>query len=188
MIVIDVFAKVRAGNTKNTPLYEADYGSVVALQELAIEPGIAVVLTHHDRKLEAEDPFNTVSGTLGLTGAADHPDPRALGRRGGPCTRGGVTPRRRSLRSSSTRRRASGRSWATRRRCTDPTSGQDNRGLEGRSGPLSVRISCRHEEPQRNRPPVGKMALDGEIDRVGRGQYTLPQTHRTGPDATSVRH
>jgi predicted transcriptional regulator of viral defense system len=38
---------------------------------------------------------------------------------------------------------------------------------------------------------LGKMALDGEIDRVGRGQYTLPQTHRTDrtdPDATSVRH
>jgi RecA-family ATPase len=84
MIVIDVFAKVRAGNTKNTPLYEADYGSVVALQELAIERGIAVVLAHHDRKMEAEDPFDTVSGTLGLTGAADHPDPQALGRRGDP--------------------------------------------------------------------------------------------------------
>jgi hypothetical protein len=28
-------------------------------------------VVHHDRKAEADDPFDTVSGSLGLTGAAD---------------------------------------------------------------------------------------------------------------------
>ena len=35
------------------------------------KPGLAIVLLHHNRKMDAEDPFDTVSGTLGLTGAAD---------------------------------------------------------------------------------------------------------------------
>jgi hypothetical protein len=37
----------------------------------ATKRSIAVVLIHHDRKMGADDPFDTVSGTHGLTGAAD---------------------------------------------------------------------------------------------------------------------
>src|SRR4051794_27852709 len=33
--------------------------------------GVAIVLVHHVRKMEADDPFDTVSGTLGLTGCPD---------------------------------------------------------------------------------------------------------------------
>ena len=33
--------------------------------------GVAIVLVHHQRKMDAEDPIDTVSGTTGLTGAVD---------------------------------------------------------------------------------------------------------------------
>src|SRR5258707_10881956 len=40
--------------------------------ELAKEfPGLSIVVAHHDRKMDAEDVFDTVSGTLGLTGGVD---------------------------------------------------------------------------------------------------------------------
>jgi hypothetical protein len=40
--------------------------------ELAKEfPGLSIMVAHHDRKMEAEDVFDTVSGTLGLTGGVD---------------------------------------------------------------------------------------------------------------------
>ena len=40
--------------------------------ELAEEfPGLSIMVAHHDRKMEAEDVFDTVSGTLGLTGGVD---------------------------------------------------------------------------------------------------------------------
>lgn len=71
MVVIDVFAKMRPANAKSKQLYEADYTAVGAIQTFAMERGIAVVLVYHDRKMEADDPFDTVSGTLGVTGAAD---------------------------------------------------------------------------------------------------------------------
>ena len=45
--------------------------SIEGLKALANDHGIAVILVHHVRKLEAEDPLDTVSGTTGLTGAAD---------------------------------------------------------------------------------------------------------------------
>src|SRR5262249_52438464 len=48
-----------------------DYESVASLHRLAKDLGIAIVVLHHTRKMEAEDPIDTVSGTLGLTGCAD---------------------------------------------------------------------------------------------------------------------
>jgi hypothetical protein len=41
------------------------------LRDIAAEHAIAIVVVHHLRKAEAEDLFDTVSGTLGLTGAVD---------------------------------------------------------------------------------------------------------------------
>ena len=69
MVVIDTLAAIRplTGNDG----YTKDYMAVAALQQLAGELGISIPVLHHDRKAEAEDAFDTVSGTLGLTGAAD---------------------------------------------------------------------------------------------------------------------
>jgi hypothetical protein len=45
--------------------------AIEGLHKLAHSRGIAIVVIHHVRKMEADDPFDTVSGTNGLTGAAD---------------------------------------------------------------------------------------------------------------------
>jgi len=42
------------------------------LRRLAAELKLAVVVVHHLRKMDSDDPFDTVSGTLGLTGSADN--------------------------------------------------------------------------------------------------------------------
>jgi hypothetical protein len=71
MVIIDTMAKVRApGSSKNSP-YQNDHDALGNLQKLATELGIAIIVNHHDRKMDAEDVFDTVSGTLGLTGAVD---------------------------------------------------------------------------------------------------------------------
>src|SRR5262249_43554575 len=41
------------------------------LHRLANDRAIAVLVLHHTRKMDAEDPIETVSGTFGLTGCAD---------------------------------------------------------------------------------------------------------------------
>src|SRR5262249_55965031 len=71
MVIIDTLAMVRAPKRRDESNYEADYNAVKELRALANEYGIAIVLVHHLRKQEADDAFDTVSGTLGLTGAPD---------------------------------------------------------------------------------------------------------------------
>jgi hypothetical protein len=71
LIVVDTFAKVRPLKLREETQYDADYRAAGLLKSLADETGVAVVAVHHVRKMEADDPFDSVSGTNGLTGAAD---------------------------------------------------------------------------------------------------------------------
>lgn len=71
LIVVDVFARVRGPKGANETDYNADYRQAAQLQGIASRNGLAVVLIHHTRKMAADDPFDEVSGTRGLTGAAD---------------------------------------------------------------------------------------------------------------------
>ena len=71
LVIIDTLAKVRSGPQGKEAAYEADYREVGSLKALCDETGVAIVVATHTRKMEAEDPFETVSGTLGITGAAD---------------------------------------------------------------------------------------------------------------------
>jgi AAA domain/RepB DNA-primase from phage plasmid/IclR helix-turn-helix domain len=71
LVIIDTLAMVRAPKKRDESTYDADYAAVLELRALANEFGVAIVLVHHLRKADADDAFDTVSGTLGLTGAPD---------------------------------------------------------------------------------------------------------------------
>jgi hypothetical protein len=71
LVIVDTLAMVRAPNRRDLSAYDADYQAVKELRILAHEKGIAVAIVHHLRKAEADDAYDTVSGTLGLTGAPD---------------------------------------------------------------------------------------------------------------------
>jgi len=71
LIVIDVLAKVRDPRKKDEGLYEGDYRAMQGLKALADEFGISIVVIHHLRKMDAEDPLDQISGTTGLTGGVD---------------------------------------------------------------------------------------------------------------------
>ena len=70
MIIVDTLRKVRPQRERGEG-YGDDYDDMGALKRVADKHGIAVVAVHHVRKLASDDPIDSVSGTLGLTGAAD---------------------------------------------------------------------------------------------------------------------
>jgi hypothetical protein len=71
LIIVDVFARVRGLRGAKETDYDSDYRQGALLQSLASRHGVALVVIHHTRKMAADDPFDEVSGTRGLTGATD---------------------------------------------------------------------------------------------------------------------
>ena len=71
LVVIDTLAMVRSPKKQDESTYDSDYAAVLELRKLANETGVAIVVVHHLRKADSDDAFDTISGTLGLTGAPD---------------------------------------------------------------------------------------------------------------------
>lgn len=72
LIIIDTLQRVRGAVHGKEGAYAADYREVGGLKAFADGHGIAILLVHHLRKMaDDSDPFNRISGTNGLMGAAD---------------------------------------------------------------------------------------------------------------------
>jgi hypothetical protein len=69
LVVIDTLQTIRP--LAGPDGYAKDYQAIEPLQKLAGERSISVVVLHHDRKADADDVFDTISGTLGLSGSSD---------------------------------------------------------------------------------------------------------------------
>ena len=69
LVILDTLAGCRPVRSNNG--YTEDYEALAAVHRLANDVGLGVLALHHVRKMEAEDPIDQVSGTLGLSGAAD---------------------------------------------------------------------------------------------------------------------
>ena len=73
LIIVDVLARVRSQQQGRQAQYEADYAAIAGLQAIASECRVAMVVIHHLRKSASDsgDAIDKISGTLGLSGAAD---------------------------------------------------------------------------------------------------------------------
>lgn len=74
LVIIDTLQKVRdsKGSAGKAGMYGNDYDDISSIKRIADESNIAVILVHHLRKLrDGDDPFNEVSGSTGIIGAAD---------------------------------------------------------------------------------------------------------------------
>ncbi len=70
LVVIDTLAKIRrAVEARNA--YQEDYRTGEAIKAVADEHGVCILIVHHVRKQISGDALEDISGTFGLTGAAD---------------------------------------------------------------------------------------------------------------------
>ena len=70
LIIIDTLKRVREVGGADYS-YASDYDVVAKLKALADSCNVAMLIVHHTRKQQADDKFDTISGTNGLLGAAD---------------------------------------------------------------------------------------------------------------------
>ena len=71
LVIVDTLAKVRPAKKGGSGVYADDYEACEGLKKLADKYAITILVVHHLSKREAADIFDTVSGSTGLTGAAD---------------------------------------------------------------------------------------------------------------------
>ena len=69
LVIIDTLQMIRGAGYDNT--YANDYRDLSVLKRIADAHGIAILLVHHLRKMNDDDPMNMISGTTGLSGATD---------------------------------------------------------------------------------------------------------------------
>jgi hypothetical protein len=70
LIVVDTLQKVRDGGGDSN-YYAGDYKDVGTLKSIADKNGIAIIAVQHRRKQKSDDPHISISGSTGMTGAAD---------------------------------------------------------------------------------------------------------------------
>jgi hypothetical protein len=70
LIVIDTLQRIRKANA-DINQYAGDYRDIGILKALADKYRIAILLVHHLRKMNDDDPMNMISGTTGISGATD---------------------------------------------------------------------------------------------------------------------
>ena len=72
LIVLDTYQRVRGAAQGREGAYSADYRETGALKAFADRHNVALLLVHHLRKMRDDgDPFAMISGTTGISGAAD---------------------------------------------------------------------------------------------------------------------
>src|SRR5262249_41014224 len=63
LVILDTLASVKP--IRNQYGYTEDYESISALHRLANDKGVSIIVLHHQRKMEADDPVDTVSPRAG---------------------------------------------------------------------------------------------------------------------------
>jgi hypothetical protein len=69
LVIVDTLAKVK--NPGGNDGYSEDYAIVSAYAKLTQDRQFSILIVTHQRKLGADDPIDTLQGTLGVSGAAD---------------------------------------------------------------------------------------------------------------------
>ena len=139
-----------------------------------------IVIVHHDRKMDADDVFDTVSGSLGLTGAAD--TILVMKRQASAVT---LHVRGRDIEDAEKALQFDKPScrWTILGEAADinrsAERGRVIAALKEAGGPLQAKdIWIAAELRNRNATDLllGKMVRDGEIVTYDRGHYALPDT------------
>ena len=72
LIVLDTYQRIRGAAQGREGAYSSDYRETGALKAFADRHNVALLLVHHLRKMRDDgDPFAMISGTTGISGAAD---------------------------------------------------------------------------------------------------------------------
>lgn len=191
MIIVDVLAQFRPIRSGKDQLYDGDYRAIKDLQEIASKRNVAIVIVHHTRKSQSEsgDPFETVSGSLGLSGAAD--TTLVLDRNSNGCTLYGRGRDIEEIESAVTFDKTSAK-WIVQGNVTDVRRSDERGNIvdalrqagEAMSpNDLAIVTGMKSGNVRRL---LMKMVETGEVQKSGRGSYIHPDFVVTDTDTPTT--
>jgi RecA-family ATPase len=68
LVVIDTLARFKPRASGRRSAYDEDRDTVDPLVPVAAEHRVAILLVHHLREMESDDPLDMIHGSAGLTG------------------------------------------------------------------------------------------------------------------------
>jgi len=71
LIILDTLARLRPPGRKNGNIYQEDYAVIGSLKTIADRHNAALLIVHHQNKADYTDILDTISGSTGISGAAD---------------------------------------------------------------------------------------------------------------------
>ncbi|WP_340668839.1 AAA family ATPase [Bradyrhizobium ottawaense] len=182
LIVVDTLAMIRPPKGRNQDSYAADYAALSPLQRYASEHRLAVVVVTHVRKMEASDPLEMISGTNGLTGAAD--SIMVLDRAAdGPKLYG----RGRDVEEVEKALRFDGGKWSVLGNVDDVKRSDERRKIIEALGSYGSKLSPKDiaeatgMKPTNIRYLLGRMVTAGEVVKDGYGTYSIPTSQSSHP-------
>ena len=70
LLVVDTLERIR-DTIMDKSIYSCDYRDMMTLREITDKYNLTMLLIHHTRKMNDDDPINMLSGSTGLTGSVD---------------------------------------------------------------------------------------------------------------------
>ncbi len=184
LVIVDTIARFKPRAAGRRSQYDEDRDAVDPLIPIAAEHGIAVLLVHHLREGEAEDPLDMIHGSAGLTGGVD--GALVLKRRRGDADaylhfdgRDLENPGELALRWN-----ADAATWTIMGDADEHRLSEGRRAILGvledadePMGPKEIAVLVAEKRPGTAygavREMLSQMVRDGQVKNLGRGSYTL---------------
>jgi hypothetical protein len=71
LVIVDTLARFKPHSSGRRRDYDEDRAAVDPLGPIAADHNVAIVLIHHLRETESDDPLDMITGSVGLTGGVD---------------------------------------------------------------------------------------------------------------------
>jgi hypothetical protein len=182
LVVVDTFARFKTRVTGRRSQYDEDRDAVDPLAPIAAEHNVAIVLVHHLREAESDDPLDMIHGSAGLTGGVD--GALVLKRQRGRADaflhvdgRDIEQPTELALKFDQ-----NAATWAIVGDAEEYRVSEQRaaiiRVLEKADEPLSPKEIAEMTEGKygATRETLSQMVKDGQAKNLGRGRYVLPDT------------
>lgn len=183
LVILDTLAKVRPARARNGNSYDEDYAHLGAIKAVADAHKVCVLAVHHLRKMFSDDPLDLISGTLAIAGAAD--SILILQRTGAaPGIDAELHVRGRDMEDAdlALRFRSDCATWEVAGTWEDATASGHKRAirLALEDGSLSLRdlAAVTGIEYRTLDKTVRRLVRNGELQRAGRGVYSLKEPVR----------